>query len=130
MLNSTVFIIDDEPDLANICSAILTQEGYQVEKCTDSEQGLELIKAKPFDLIIVDLIMPKINGLQILREAKALHPECEVIITTGYPSIESAVTSMKEGAFDYLVKPFMSNQLTTMAAQALSRKRSKEKKES
>jgi DNA-binding NtrC family response regulator len=122
MDKSTICIIDDEPDLVEASADILIKAGYEVEKCTDSEKGLTLALEKEFDVVLVDLMMPKINGIKILQEVKKAHPATAVIIFTGYPTIESAVSAMREGAFDYLVKPFMAKQLTTLIGKALAGK--------
>ena len=122
MANQSICIIDDEPDLVEACSDILTREGYQVDKCTNGEQGLNLLLSRDFDLALIDLMMPRINGIQILQEVKKKNPKCAVIIFTGYPTIESAVSSLRAGAYDYLVKPFMATQLTAMVKKALEEK--------
>jgi DNA-binding NtrC family response regulator len=122
MDNPSICVIDDEPDLVEACADILTKAGYGVEKCTDSEKGLQLITDREFDVVLVDLMMPKVNGIKILQEVKKVYPQCMVIIFTGYPTIESAVSAMRDGAFDYLVKPFMANQLTTLISKAVAKR--------
>jgi len=120
MSKGTICIIDDEPDMVETCSNILTAQGYEVETCSDGSEGLTIVSAKIFDIVLVDLMMPKVDGMQILSAGKKANPGSMFIIFTGYPTIESAVGAMKIGAFDYLVKPFMSSQLISVIDRALS----------
>ena len=126
MVSPSICIIDDEPDLVEACSDILSREGYRTEKCPDGEHGLGLLKEKNFDLALVDLMMPRVNGFKILQEVRKENPACKIIIFTGHPTIESAVMAMKEGAFDYLVKPFMAGQLISTVGKAMAMKRLEE----
>ncbi len=120
MSKGTICIIDDEPDMVETCSNILAAQGYEVETCSDGSEGLKIVTTKKFDIVIVDLMMPKVDGMEILSSGKKANQESMFIIFTGYPTIESAVGAMKNGAFDYLVKPFMASQLISVIDRALS----------
>jgi len=119
MSKGRICIIDDEPDMVETCSDILRGQGYEVTASSDGSAGLNLVETQSHDIILVDLMMPKVDGLQILTAAKKSDPGCLVIIFTGYPTIDSAVAAMKSGAFDYLVKPFMATQLISVIDRAM-----------
>lgn len=104
-------IIDDEPLMRITVQDALIAEGYQVTSAETGEKGLRLLRENSVDILITDLRLPDQDGLQILREMRAVHPETQVIIITAYGSIDSAVTAMKEGAVDYLTKPFTIEEL-------------------
>jgi DNA-binding NtrC family response regulator len=126
MVSPSICIIDDEPDLVEACSDILTREGYRTETCPDSEQGLGLLREKKFDLVLVDVLMPRISGFKILQEVRRENPSCKIILFTGRPTIESAVSAVRQGAFDYLIKPFMANELVAAVGKAMTVKRQEE----
>jgi len=103
----TVLIVDDEEDILNILKFILTKEGYQVDTALDGKQALQLFKKGSYDIVLTDLRMPEMDGIELLERIKEIRPETEVLIMTAYASIESAVLAMKKGAADYIVKPFL-----------------------
>ncbi len=100
-----VMVIDDEPEVCSILKQFLESLGYHVITALNGKEGLELISRNAVDVLILDLNMPGMHGLEVLNKVKSQYPEIVVIILTGFPSIETAVQSMKLGAFDYLVKP-------------------------
>jgi DNA-binding NtrC family response regulator len=106
-----VLVIDDEPVIGLSCRRSLTPAGYEVESFEDPWAGLERALTDEFDVILVDLMMPALSGLEILRRVKAAGVVGEVVIITGHSTVESAVEAMKEGAADYVSKPFSPNQL-------------------
>jgi DNA-binding NtrC family response regulator len=120
MSKGSICIIDDEPDMVETCSDILRAQGYDVATSSDGGEGLALIGTKRFDIVLVDLMMPKVDGMQILTAVKKADSGSLVIIFTGYPTIDSAVSAMKNGAFDYLVKPFMATQLISVIDRAIA----------
>jgi len=103
----SVLIVDDEEDILNVLKFILTKEGYQVDTALDGKQALQLFKKGSYDIVLTDLRMPEMDGIELLQRIKEIRPETEVLIMTAYASIESAVLAMKKGAADYIVKPFL-----------------------
>ena len=114
-----VLVVDDEIAVCNSCMKTLSREGYAVDYSLNGEEALKKISASSFDLVITDLKMPKVDGMQLLRTVKTRWPEVNVIMITGYGTIRSAVEAMKLGAFDYVSKPFTSEELAGVAARAL-----------
>ena len=99
-----ILVVDDEVEYQNVYKMILEDEGYLVETASSGKEVLEKLKEEEFNLILADLIMEGINGIQLLKEIKKDYKETEVIIVTGYGSIESAVEAIKQGAFSYFIK--------------------------
>ncbi len=106
-----VLVIDDDPVIGVSCRRILCPEGHEVECCEDPEAGLQAALSGDFDVILLDLVMPGTSGIDVLRQIKASAVLSEVVIVTGHSSVESAVEAMKQGAADYLCKPFSPEQL-------------------
>ena len=106
-----ILVVDDEAVIGLSCRRILCPEGYEVEMCQDPAEGLREALSGRFDLLLVDLVMPGVDGMEILRQVKAAGVSSEVVIVTGHSTVESAVEAMKQGAADYLRKPFSPNQL-------------------
>jgi two-component system response regulator AtoC len=116
-----ILVVDDDRAVLQSCENILTDEGYEVQTAAQGFDGLELLKHKPFDLALVDLKMPGMNGLQMLEAARRLRPELVVIIFTAYATIETAVEAIKLGAFNYVTKPFKSSELVATVEKGLMR---------
>jgi len=106
-----VMIIDDEPMMRITIRDALVADGYKVATAETGEKGLSLHRQTPADILITDLKLPDMDGIQVLKEIKTVTPETQVILITAYGSIDSAVTAMKEGASDYLTKPFAIDEL-------------------
>ena len=100
-----ILFVDDEREILNIVEQYLTGHGYSVTVTSNGAEALELARDKVFDIIFTDLKMPDIGGLDILRSVKERSPETEVIILTGYATVDSAVKALKLGSYDYLQKP-------------------------
>jgi signal transduction histidine kinase len=113
-----VLVIDDEQGLRDMLAYGLTPRGYTVEAAPDGEAGLQKIQAKPFDLVVLDIMMPGIGGVEVLKRIKQIRPESEIIMATGFATLETAVETIKLGAFDYVVKPYSVNQLCTVLSKA------------
>ncbi len=107
-MGKSILIVDDDPLLRSFFSTILREEGYSVEEKGSGKEALLLIREREFDLVITDLRMPDMSGIDLLREGQALRPATRWIIVTAFGSIENAVHAMKEGASDYLTKPLKS----------------------
>jgi len=101
-----VLVIDDDEIVREVLIEHLKNDGYEVVGCSNGYKGLELFKNDRFDLVILDLLMPGINGIEVLKEIKRYSPHSIVILITAFGSIENAVEAMRAGAFDYITKPF------------------------
>ncbi|HEX9902602.1 MAG TPA: sigma-54 dependent transcriptional regulator [Acidobacteriota bacterium] len=115
-----VLIIDDDPAILDSCGQVLRREGYAVQEARDGRGGLALFSAESFHLILLDLKLPGMDGLEVLRRIKDISPETAVIMITGYASIETAVEAVKLGAFDYLSKPFTPEEFRVATRRALN----------
>jgi len=121
--NVTILIIDDEEVSLKSCRKILESEGYEVRTVQSGIDGLELIKSGAGDAVIVDMKMPEVSGMEILKEVKNHYPEKPVIMITGFSSIQSAVEAIKLGAFDYVPKPFTPDELSIVVKNAVEKKK-------
>ncbi|MBM4271290.1 MAG: response regulator, partial [Deltaproteobacteria bacterium] len=101
-----ILVVDDDQGIREFLEIVLSREGYDVTSVTDAPKALHRCKKERFDLILVDLKMPKIDGIEFLKMAKDTCPETMVILMTAYASPETAVSAMKEGAYDYIEKGF------------------------
>ncbi len=118
-----ILVIDDEEIMRDILETLLTREGYDVRLAGSGEEGLELARSKPFDAAIVDIMMPGISGIDTLDELKRIDEDLAVVIITAYASVESAIAAMKNGAFDYVTKPFKNDEVLVVVRNALERRR-------
>jgi DNA-binding NtrC family response regulator len=117
-----VLIVDDERDMLTNCARILRRCGYGCLTADTSEQALELVDIERPDTVLVDLRMPGKSGIDIVKAIKARHPDMEVVLMTAYATIETAVDAIKQGAFDYLPKPFTADQLQAVIQRTLRQK--------
>ena len=101
----SILIVDDEVEILDALRDFFAEIGYETERCTSGGVALGLLKKRSFDLLITDLMMPDMSGIEVLRAAFSLDPQLIGIIITGQGSIQTAVDAMKSGAFDYLLKP-------------------------
>jgi len=122
-LTAQILVIDDDKAMRDACYQILSRQGYQVEMAANARQGLTLLERISFDVILLDLVMPDLDGLETLKKIRAIDPELEVIIITGYGTIQSAVESIKAGAFHFLSKPFVPDDLRQVVSRALDKRR-------
>jgi DNA-binding NtrC family response regulator len=122
-MSARILVVDDEEIVIRSCLRILGDGEYQVEAVQDGLEALRKIEENPYDVIILDIKMPKIDGLEVLQRVKEGHPDIDVIMITGLSDIETAVRSMKLGALDYLPKPFDPDELKMVVARALERRR-------
>jgi len=122
-VTASILIIDDERIIVESCLRILTDGAYQIDSAQDGVEGLRKAEETRYDVVILDIMMPKIDGLEVLRRLKESHPDIDVIMITGLSQIDTAVKSMKLGAFDYLPKPFDPDELKLVVARALERRR-------
>lgn len=101
-----ILVVDDEPDVCRTCRDVFLRRGWDVETAFSGRDGMNRAKSSSFDVVILDLRMPDVDGARVLAEIKRLHPKTAVIIITGYSTVASAVEAMKTGASDYIEKPF------------------------
>ena len=123
MSKGRLLIVDDEPDMLENCRRLLGRAGYDCLTTSDPRQGLTLLESERPDLLLTDLKMPGVDGMALLRHARQLDPHMPVIIFTAFATIESAVAAVKDGAFDYLAKPFSVDQLRLAVDRALAQRR-------
>jgi len=120
--NNKILIIDDEESIRDGCTQVLSRKGYYVESTGDARQGLEMALTNIYDIILLDIRMPKMDGLEILREIKVdKNISAKVIIITGYGSIPMAVEAMRNGAFNFLTKPYSAPDLREAVEEALKK---------
>src|SRR2546429_5020460 len=119
----TILVVDDEEIMQEILETLITREGYDVRLASSGTEGLELARALPFDAALVDIMMPGIDGIATLDELKRIDEDLAVIIITAYASVESAISAMKSGAFDYITKPFKNDEVLVVVRNALERRR-------
>jgi len=120
--NASVLVIDDEEIMREILGTLLEREGYAVRLASSGQEGLDLARSLPFDAVIVDVMMPGIDGLQVLDELKKHDEELPVLMVTAYASMESAISAMKKGAFDYITKPFKNDEVLVVLRNAVERR--------
>lgn len=117
-----VLIIDDDEIIRKSCEKVLSPEGYIVVSAQSGREGLKLLSNKPFDLVLTDLRMPDMNGIDVLKKVKEMGPDIEVIIITGYGTIKSAIEAIRYGAYDYVEKPFSPEELLNVVRRSLERR--------
>src|SRR5580765_4427845 len=101
-----LLVVDDEPPVLRVVGRLATKAGFEVVTCGSGAEAMRTLLRRPADLAMVDLRMPDVNGLDLLRQIRTSHPGCEVILMTGYAAVDSAVEAIKLGAREYLTKPF------------------------
>jgi DNA-binding NtrC family response regulator len=104
-MSEKILIVDDEEDFLEIMSERMQSRGMEVMTCTSAEEAVKVIKAETFDAIILDFMMPGMDGFQALKEIKTKRPELQIILLTGHATVEKGVEAMKMGATDFLEKP-------------------------
>jgi DNA-binding NtrC family response regulator len=114
--SSRLLVVDDEENVRVTTAAILEQEGYEVATASDGREALEMAAHKHFDLVLTDLRMDDMDGIALLHELQTQHPSVVTIVLTGYASIESSIDALRQGVYDYLVKPCMVEDLKMSTA--------------
>jgi len=118
-----ILVMEDELTMAKGLEMVLTEEGYDVDLAMTGHSALDKFIQKPFDLLVADLRLPDMDGMDVIKEVKDRAPETEAIIITGYPSVSTAVNSVKMGVFDYIRKPFTEDELKGAVQGALKKKK-------
>jgi DNA-binding NtrC family response regulator len=123
--NASILVIDDEEIMREILDALLTREGYHVRLAASAAEGIELARSTPVDAVIVDVMMPGMDGITALEELKKLDEELPVLMITAFASVETAISAMKRGAFDYITKPFKNDEVLVVVRNAVERRQLK-----
>ena len=114
-----VLVVDDQRNMRATTAMMLRQAGHTVEEAEDGAGALQRLQAETFDVVLTDLRMPGMDGMELLRASRQAAPETEVIVMTGYGTIESAVEAIRSGAHDFLSKPFKESELLLRVAKAV-----------
>jgi two-component system phosphate regulon sensor histidine kinase PhoR len=114
-----VLVVDDEERIQKACQRLLSAEGCEVDVAPNGISGLKMIEEKHYDIVLLDLMMPGMSGLDVLSDLKSRHPDTVVIIITGYATLEHSIETMKKGAFDFLSKPFAPQELRVIISKAI-----------
>src|SRR5438477_8210192 len=118
-----ILIVDDQRNMRATTALVLRQQGYQVTEAESGEAALSRLLAEPFDVVLTDLKMAPLDGLAVLRGALEISPSTQVIVMTGYGTVESAVEAMQQGPYDYVTKPFTEGELWMRVQRALEKRR-------
>jgi len=121
--DSTILVVDDEPGMREFLEIMLQKDGYNVETAADGSEAIDKIEEKLFDLAIVDIQMPVLNGIEVLKKFNEKSPDTTVIMITAYASHETAIEAMKLGAYDYITKPFKIDEIKLVIKKALEKKK-------
>lgn len=116
-----LLIVDDDWDLLSILADIFIEENFSVTTCAEGMEAINKCRDHGFDIIISDIMLPGATGLEILREARKTRPETMVILITGYASLETAINAIREGAYDYITKPFKLEQIKIAVKNAVEK---------
>ncbi len=117
-----ILVIDDEMIVCESCKRILEEEGYEVETALSGKEAFDKMKTSPFDIVITDLKMPGIGGMEVLKTFRKEYPDSIIIMITGFSTVETAVEAMKLGAFDYIPKPFTPDEVSIVVKKAIEKK--------
>lgn len=118
----SIFVVDDEKSMREFLEIMLTKEGYRVSLAESGEEACQVLDKESFDLIITDIRMKDIDGIEVLKKAKAVSPEAKVVLISAFATAQTAVEAMKEGAYDYIPKPFKVNDFKRIVRDALKSK--------
>ena len=126
MTKEKILIIDDEASICSALKGILEDEGFLVKTAESGEQGLELLKSQNVDLVLLDIWLPKMSGIDVLKKIKAMEESPQVVMISGHGTIETAVTATKLGAHDFLEKPLSLEKVVLTVRNALRQKKLEE----
>lgn len=116
-----ILVVDDEDTFRHFLKLNLQQQGYQITDSADGQTALKIIRQQIFDMALIDLRLADLDGLEIVRQLRQLTPQTSVIILTGYATLDSAIEALRQGAHDYLTKPFETEELLARVADALAK---------
>lgn len=128
-MKDTILLIDDEPEYRKLLAKLIRLEGFQVIEADNGKTGLEVLQYEDISVVVTDVRLPDVSGLQLLSSIKAISPTCEVLVVTAFGRIEDGVQAIKDGAFDYLVKGDEENRVLNIISQAVEKHSLKQKLE-
>lgn len=117
----SILVVDDELLIRDLLYDFFSGQGWDIAVAENGEKALDVLRAREVDVLLTDIKMPEMDGLTLTSKVKTTHPDLPVILMTGYPSVETAVTALRAKAQDYVIKPFNLNQLFKMVEAALGR---------
>ncbi len=118
-----ILVVDDEPVVVRLCTRVLTEDGYQVQGVSRGREALTWLEEERFDLLLIDLMMPDVDGLTILQRARELDPSVAAVVITGHGTMQNAIESLRAGARDFILKPFAPDELSPVVAGVLEEQR-------
>ena len=121
-MSHTVLVVDDDDSNRTVLERILGREGFAVQHAASGREAMEVFRAEPVDLVLTDLKMPGMTGIDLLKAVRAVDPDVEVVVMTAYGTVETAVEAMKEGAYDFVAKPLKRIELLTCVRKALEKR--------
>lgn len=121
MAGEKILVVDDEAPILLMVDRVLTKEGYVVKSALSSQDALEIVRKERFDLIIVDMVMPSIDGLKLMRMVRRTYPDIGTIMISGYATLDLAISSLRQGVQGFLVKPFTGQELRVEVKRVLKR---------
>lgn len=121
----TILVVDDESNVRTVCQRVLGSLGFKILLASDAKEALSYFTNGPPDLVLTDISMPGQSGIELLQEIKRRHPDCDVVIMTAFPNLETALPAIRSGAFDYLVKPFDQTELKAVVTRCFEKRRAK-----
>ena len=122
-MTCSILLVDDEKTMVKYLSKRLIKRGFEISIAYNGLEALEQVTAADFDVVLLDVLMPGMNGIDTLKEIKKIKPQTEVIMLTGHASVEVGIEGMKAGAFNYIMKPFDPNELVTEINLAFEQRR-------
>ena len=118
-----ILVVDDQEFMRDLLTETLRLDDYEVITAADGQDAVDLLERERFDLVITDMVMPRLSGAEVMRSAKRIDPQIPVIVMTGYPSVEDATRLVREGAADYITKPFSIDAVRVAVAKHLELRR-------
>jgi DNA-binding NtrC family response regulator len=118
-----ILVVDDERNIVEVLAVLLSRQGYEVEMALSGEEAMELIRSTPFDLMLTDVRMGEMDGLTLLKKSLKFQPGLSVVVMTAYSTVDTAITAMNNGAFDYICKPFKMEDFWEVFNRAIRQKR-------
>lgn len=123
MDKAKILVVDDEESMCKFMEIMLKKEGYFVSTSQDGSTALERVKSEDYDLVIADLMMPEMSGLELLSRVKSVNPDLDFIVMTAFASVDSAIEALKKGAFDYITKPFRVDEIKIAVRKSLEQRK-------
>ncbi len=122
MAREKILVVDDEPSIIKLIVKVLSKADYAVKAALSAEDALEIVRKERFDLLLTDIVMPGIDGLELLRRVRQTCPDIAVVIVTGHATLDLTIRSLREGVQGFIVKPFTAKELKTEIAEALKKR--------